>query len=546
MQTSQTVAEDKKDIQLPFHFQKIPCVRIPGLSHRDLSYIQLDPALATFYKYKPEVAAFAQVIEDKAKDKTNRELLVKVLKEQYQKVESKALSQQQIDALLEPNTFTVTTAHQPSLFTGPLYYIYKIASTINLARLLKATYPDYNFVPVFVSGGEDHDFEEVNHINLFGKSLSWESGESGSVGNMKTDSLQPVLESLKEILGSSNFADEAFQMIYESHTKHAIYSDAVFDMVNRLFGHHGLVFLNMNHPDLKRAFIPIMKDELLHQSSAGIIEKTIERLEQKGFSAQANPREINLFYLQDQHRDRIVKEGDVYKVLDSDLSFTSAEMLAELENHPERFSPNVVLRPLYQETILPNLAYIGGGGEIAYWLERKEQFEHYDLNFPMLIRRKSVLWIDKSTEKKMEKLELNLMDLMDDTDKIIRKYVKEVTDNELTVQAEKEQIEKAFDGIAAKAKEVDPGLERAILAEKTRQLKTIEQLESRILRTEKQKHDTAVNQIRAIKDKLFPNNGLQERYDNFLFIYLKHGAAALDYLVENLDPMDNRFVVVTE
>jgi bacillithiol biosynthesis cysteine-adding enzyme BshC len=546
MQTSSTVVKDSNAEQIPFHIQKIAYQDIPGLSQRDLAYLQLEERLRPFFKYEPTLQSFQQVINDKSKGSINRQLLVDVLHEQYQKVDTLQISEQQIASLAEPTTFTVTTAHQPSLFTGPLYYIYKIASTIHLSRQLNEKYPEYHFVPVFVSGGEDHDFEEVNHLHLFNKTISWESGEEGPVGRMKTKTLGPVLQELKEILGTSAYAEEAFNLLNETHTGHELYADAVFDLVHRLFGKYGLLFFNMSHPALKKAFVPIMKDELLHQTSSPIIEKTIDSLSKEGFSAQATPREINLFYLQDQRRDRIVKEGNAYKVLDTELHFTESEILAELEKNPERFSPNVVMRPLFQESILPNLAYIGGGGEIAYWLERKSQFEAYGLNFPMLVRRNSVLWIDKSSHKKMNKLELNIKDLMQDTDLIIREYVKEVTENELTIQEEKERIEKAFDDMAAKAKEVDPGLERAFLAEKTRQIKTVEQLESRLLRSEKQKHDTAINQIRGIKDKLFPNNGLQERYDNFLFFYLKHGSAALEYLIDHLDPMDRQFIVVAE
>jgi bacillithiol biosynthesis cysteine-adding enzyme BshC len=529
-----------------YSIDKIPYEKVPSLSQRDLSYIQLEKDLEPFFKYKPELSSFKKVIEDKSNETIDRNLLVKVLKEQYQKIAADKNVLNLIDSLEKENTFTLVTAHQPSLFTGPLYYFYKIASTIHLSRQLKEAYPDYNFIPVFVSGGEDHDFEEVNHIHLFNKTITWESGETGSVGNMKTASLKPVLEELKEILGSSNFADEAYELLLNAHTKHLIYADAVFEMVHELFGKHGLLFFNMNHADLKRAFIPVMKDELFNQPSSAIIEKTIEQLDKRGYSAQASPREINLFYLRDQHRDRIVLENGKYQVLNSDIQFSKDELENELESHPERFSPNVVMRPLYQETILPNLAYIGGGGEIAYWLERKAQFEHYGINFPMLVRRNSVLWIDKGSSKKMEKLNLSILDLMKDTDAIIKSYVKQSSENELTVSEEIDAIDKAFDAIAAKAKEVDPGLEKAILAEKTRQLKTVDQLGSRLLRTEKQKHDTAINQIRSLKEKLFPGNGLQERYDNFLSIYLKNGPDFINFLIDNLNPLDRKFLVIVE
>lgn len=525
----------------------LPYASVPQLAAKDVAYATQNPALKPFYQYHPTLESFRQVLADKAKQPLDRALLVTTLKEQYRNLEASRSVKLNIELLAEDNTFVVVTAHQPSLFTGPLFYWYKVFTTINLAKELGIAYPDFNFVSVLVNGAEDHDFEEINNAYIFGKTLRWEhDAVGGACGDMSTSTLAPVLAQLKEVLGESENAAQIYQHIEAAYTSHEKYADATIDLVNRLFGDYGLVALNMNVPAFKRKFIPIMREELFQQSSQALISATQDALTAAGFSGQAHARDINLFYLQNNRRDRIVREGEGFSILNTDLRFTAAEMEAELEAHPERFSPNVVLRPLFQELILPNLAYVGGGGEIAYWLERKSQFDHFGINYPVLLRRNSLLWIDKATSSRIEKLGLRVHDLFIDTDFLIKQYVALNSEGELSLQPEMAQLKALFEQIRLKALGVDATLEKAVLAEGVKQEKVIEQLEGRLARAEKQKHETAVNQIRSLKEKLFPGNGLQERTDNFLNFYLKYGPQFAEVLQEVVDPFVEGFVVVRD
>ncbi|MCB0584709.1 MAG: bacillithiol biosynthesis cysteine-adding enzyme BshC [Phaeodactylibacter sp.] len=528
--------------------RQLPFSQVPYLSKRDQSYTMGAPELRPFYRYDTERSSFAQAIEDKKKDNTDRKTLVETLREQYSNLETSQPVKDNIESLLKENTFTLVTAHQPSLFTGPLYYIYKIISTINLAETLREQYPGYNFVPVFISGGEDHDFEEVNHLHLFGKSITWENEESGPVGTMKTDTLQPVLEEVREVLGNSERAEELYALLRESVEGHSRYADTARHLANALFKDYGLVIIDMSDARLKKLFVPFIKEEILNQPSKALVEATVARLEEAGFSEQAYPREINFFYLGPELRlrERIVLEDGTYKVLNTDYAFREEELVAEIEKHPERFSPNVVMRPIYQELVLPNLAYIGGGGELAYWLERKSQFEHFGINYPMLVRRNSVLFIDQGNAKRMEKLELSVEQLFGDIEALIKEYVRENTENEISLADEKAQLNALVKGIEEKAREVDPTLVKTAAAEGQKMVNSLEQLESKLMRAEKQRHDIAINQMRTLKDKLFPGNGLQERYDNFMMYYLKYGQEFFDILKKELDPMDKRFTVIID
>ena len=526
------------------HSERIDFSLIPQISATDVAYANEEPALRKFYKYDVDLESFAKVISDRANVACDRSLLVEVLKEQYSGLTQFETVQDNIDALRSENAFTVVTAHQPCLLLGPLYFVYKIISAIRLSEELNARYPHHKIVPVFVIGGEDHDFAEINHARLFNRELVWQTDEKGAVGMMSPASLSGVLDELKLILGDSEHAVEIFDLVSKNYTEHPTYHSATQGLINDLFGNYGLLVLNMNDTKLKAGFSRFMRTELLSQPSKKLVEETQQELHSMGFKPQAFPREINMFYMKEQLRERIVLEDGVFKVLNTDIVFSRAEIELELENHPERFSPNVILRPIYQESVLPNLAYIGGGGELAYWLERKSHFQYYDLNFPMLIRRNSILWIDAAGVQKMDKLQLNATDLFQDVESLVKRYVKSHADTSIDLHEAKSAVQEQFGNIAELARKVDATLEKAVLAEQAKSLQGIEQLEARLLKAEKQRQETAVQQIRTLTQKYCPNGGLQERAENFIPYYVKYGRKYFDDLMKVCHPLEKGFVVI--
>lgn len=519
---------------------------IPQLSKTDLAYAMGDADLAPFYRWKPEAKSFAALVEARrAASDVPRTDLAAVLQKQYAALPRQEAVERHIAALAQPDTYTVVTAHQPSLFLGPLYFIYKAISTINLAQAIgKQT--GKHVAPVFVLGSEDHDLEELNHATLYGKKIVWAPGETGAVGNMRTGSLRQPLEELRAILGDSDAARHWYERVEKACLGAENFAGATQALLHDLLGRFGLVVLNMSDPALKRHFIPVLRDELLHQTSSRIVGDTIARLNALGFKTQAVPRDINLFYLEPGSRERIVLEDGMYKVLNTGRTFTPEAILEEVEQHPERFSPNVVLRPLYQEMILPNLAYVGGGGELAYWLERKDLFEHFKAPFPMLVRRNSVLWLDRDALKRLAKFGLPPTRLFEDTDSLVRAFVSMHAAAEVNLHHEIVDLQHLFDRLAGKAAAIDPTLEKAVRADEVKFRGALEQWQSRLVRAEKQKHETSLNQLRALKEKLFPGNGLQERTENVLPFLLKYGEHFLDVLINNLDPMESGFVLLED
>ena len=535
-----------ENIDIMFQKSFIPYEDLSQISDKDLAYVNKDPRLKPFYKYDTNLNEFESVIKDKQADKTNRKLLSNTLKSQYKDFNLSKATEKNIELLLEENTFTVITAHQPSLFTGPSYFIYKICSVLNLASQLNTKYSDQHIVPVFIMGGEDHDFEEISSTSIFGKKITWENSVGGSVGRLETDSLDTVLAALKDILGSRPASVEIYKTIETAFTKFKTYGEGMRYLVNELFGSYGLVVVDMSDAALKTAFAPIIEKEIFERASINYIQASVDKLEAAGFSNQAYPREINFFYLGDGFRDRIIFEDDRYKVLNQDISFTANEMKIEIERHPERFSPNVNMRPIYQEFIFPNLAYVGGGGELAYWLERRKQFEYFNINYPMLIRRNSVLIIDRGAAKKITKLEIKLDHLLQEEHVAVNTFLEIHSQNQLSLEEQKKSISQIFDQIGLLTKKIDASLSATVQAEKTKQIKSLENLEGRLKKAEKNKYDVGINQLKAVKEKLFPSNNLQERKENFLTFYTKYGQTYFDYLITNLDPFEKGLMVLQE
>ncbi|CAM3986061.1 bacillithiol biosynthesis cysteine-adding enzyme BshC [Flavobacterium sinopsychrotolerans] len=510
-------------------------------------YLEKKTKLQSLYNRFPTLENFEAQIQEKQLNfnengTLKRQILVSSLEKQYSKVETSVLTKQNIEDLNNPNTFTVTTGHQLNLFSGPLYFLYKIISTINLTTELKAKYPTYNFVPIYWMATEDHDFEEINYFNFKGKKFRWNKESTGPVGRLSTEGLAEFLEVYTLELGSSTNADTLKKLFEDSYLNHDNLADATRFLANALFGAYGLVILDADNADLKRNFIPFIKEELLQQSSHKLVLETAEKL--KEYTVQVNPREINLFYIEDDLRERIIFENDRYKVNHTKIEFSETEILILLENHPEKFSPNVIMRPLYQEGILPNLCYIGGGGEIAYWLELKSFFAAAKVTFPILLLRNSVLLATEKQAKKVDKLDLNWEDLFSKQANLVTTKTKELSDFPIDLTHLKNQLQKQFQELYDVANKTDESFLGAVKAQETKQIKGLENLEKRLLKAQKRKLSDVLQRITELQNELFPNQSLQERQTNFSEFYLEFGENLIPTLVKQLKPLDNKFDII--
>ena len=510
-----------------------------------IDYLNQKPELKTLYNRFPSIENFEKQLEEKQKnlnDNSKRNTLVSVLKKQYLSLTTSESTKINIESLESENTFTVTTGHQLNLFTGPLYFLYKIISTINLTKELKIKYPNYNFVPIYWMATEDHDFEEINYFNFKGKKFRWFKNTLGPVGRLSTEGLNEVFEVFSAELGMGTNADDLRKLFQKSYIEHSNLADSTRFLANELFKEYGLVILDADNADLKREFIPYMKEELLHQTSYKNVKETIADL--KEYLIQVNPREINLFYIEDNLRERIILENGIYKINNTKIQFSETEILTELKNNPEKFSPNVILRPLYQEVILPNLCYIGGGGEIAYWLELKSMFETANITFPILLLRNSALLVTQKQSQKAAKLNLTWADLFSEQNELINKKVKSFSEFSIDLTIQKEHLKNQFHYLHSLIHQTDKSFAGAVKAQEAKQIKGIENLEKRLLLSQKRKHSHELERIVGLQNELFPNKGLQERQANFSEFYIENGREIISKLMTELNPLEYQFCLM--
>ena len=496
-----------------------------------LDYINQKENLKPFYNLYPSIDNFKKALENRKFPQQNREILVRVLESQYT---SAGLESPSIPLLGNDTTYTVTTGHQLNLMTGPLYFIYKIVSTVNLAERLKKEYPQYDFVPVYWMATEDHDFAEINHFQFDGQKYAWESDQKGAVGEFEID------DKLKFLLKENRFIPDFLKEAYLGSKNLA---EAVLKYVHHLFGEKGLVVLDAHNKELKSLFSPVIKSDLFEMKANTLVQERTESLAALGYKSQIHPREINFFYLDKGLRERIIKDGEAYHVANTSLRFDKAEMEDLIETSPEKFSPNVVLRPLYQEVILPNLAYLGGPAEVVYWLQLKGVFDRYEVDFPMLMPRNFAMVIDKNTKRKIKRLGLGHEEIFQDFGDWKRKYIKEHSELDLFLVAEKEKINSVIDHIKDDVSKVDLTLKHSVESMKIRIDKILNHFSKKIRRAEERNFEDSIQKMESIKSVLFPQGVPQERYTNLLQFYLED-ENFIKELEGLFDPLDFRYIIL--
>ncbi len=499
-----------------------------------IDFIQQKELLKPFYHRFPNINNFKEQIVEKSEELLNRAVLVQSLKKQYENIADLSnKTVQQIELLNSENTYTVTTGHQLNIFTGPLYFHFKIITVINACKKLKEAYPEYNFVPIYWMASEDHDLDEIRSVQVKGEKFKWETQQTGAVGKMNTKGLELIAQKIAAKNG-------VFQNAY---SKSENLADATRWYVHELYGKEGLIILDGDDKDLKKEFIPVIKEDILNHTANQLVEKQSAKLDDLGYKSQTYPREINFFYLKGDIRNRIVKNEDAYEVIDTPIKFTEKEILLEIEENPERFSPNVILRPLYEEMILPNLAYTGGPAEVAYWMQLKPVFEHFKVTFPILLPRNFGLVIPNIIQHKVKKLKLSAAQIFKEREKLKKSITKKISGQKLHLNEERQQLIQLMDDIKQYAEEIDISLSEMTAAETQKIRNSVDKIEKKMLAAEKRRLGDKMRQIDEIKDYLFPGNGLQERKENFLPFY-QNDPKFLKRLMKNFNPFELKFHIL--
>ena len=529
------------------------------MSLREIEYNKVDGFSKLLIDYTKNNGQFSDLItgfasfdnlkkqishKSKNYDKTFREILVKEISSQYNDIDLTELQKSNIKKLAENKTFTITTGHQLNLLTGPMYFIYKIISVVNLCEKMQRKYPKFNFVPIFWMASEDHDFEEINNFYFQGSKFKWYSSQTGVVGEFKLDSINDVINEFEKYVSDFPYSNEIIKMLKECYTNSTDLSSATRKLVNTLFSKNGLIIIDANNKNLKSLFSDIIKKEINEKVIFNQSKKSMQRLNELNYNIQANPREINLFYIDDGKREKIVEMKNGFQSSNGLKKWTSQQILHDIDTSPEKFSPNVLFRPIYQEYILPNICYIGGPAEVAYWLQLKSVFESLNITFPIILNRNSALLLDKRLIDKLNKLDVSIEEILMPEEILKGKLVKKYSKLKLDFTNLKQNLNDQFLELKKIANQTDKSFIGALSAQEKKQINGLEMLEKRLLKSEQKIHQDKINRVLKIRDKIFPGGKPQERISNFSEFYVNEGISMISLIKNNLDPMSHKFSVI--
>lgn len=502
----------------------IPIQDLPFFSFLVKDYLKESENAQSLYSFNPSMVGLKQALLSKEKNYTQRSILAKILDKNYDSIDN--LSQLEIEhlELLKKNGFAVTTAHQPNLFLGPLYTITKAISTIALANKLNLDLKEKKVVPIFVIGSEDHDKEELLHTYLFGKKYEWTTEQKGPIGSMIIDdSFIHVLHEWLGAFGTMPYAEELKVAYLSSYVLNRRIAEGFASFLRKLLGRYGLIVLDLNMSEVKEAMIPVFEKELKENFSFNALKSNLEFI-RENYSVQAEPREINLFEYKDVERIRIDKVEE--------------HLITKLKSSPESFSPNVILRPLMQQTVLPSIANIGGGAEVSYWLQLKPIFESANIDFPVILLRDIISVIDHKSWEKWTSSGYSELDFFLPIDELKKKIALKDSNLELEFSTIENELTATFSNLETLVTSIDKSLQGSYESELVKLKKSLELLYGKAVKAEKRKHEESIAALEKIKSKVFEDNYLIERKENFSAYYLKGGKDWVESMLANANPLD--------
>jgi len=477
-------------------------------------YLDQKEDISECYSFEHSFEGVIAAAKARATESKDYSVLVEVLTAQARA--SKYASKSVFDNIekLNSGAVTITTGHQLCIYGGPLFFFHKILSAVALSRKLQES--GIEAVPVYWMASEDHDFEEINHVFINNEKVSWEIDAKGPVGRLMLNQLSGFKQKLSVLFSNDPLKKETLVKLDAIYAQNKNLAEATRDFVYSVFSEFGVVVIDADDSRLKSQFKPIIKRELEEQFSNKALEKSNKKLAELGYALQVEGREINLFYMLDYYRERLVKTEGGFATADGIHSWESQELLAEVDEYPERFSPNVVLRPLYQEAILPNAAYIGGPGELSYWLQLKLVFDAVNCFYPAALLRDMVMISTEKSQKRLSQLEINYADARLKYDDLLKLVVRKEGSHEHLVDESMEQISSSLDNLLTRLGELNENLKISGETEKIRILRRLTSLQKKVLRHDKKHAGTASTRIEEIKNALFPFDTPQERVHNWL------------------------------
>ncbi|MFI5263558.1 MAG: bacillithiol biosynthesis cysteine-adding enzyme BshC [Candidatus Kapaibacterium sp.] len=491
-------------------------------------------------------AAFKDLLVKKASlasspdEKAKRRVLVDELHKQHsnagtltQKVE------ENLKTLFGERCCAVVTGQQVGILGGPLYTIYKALHTVVLTKELRALYPDYQFVPIFWQETEDHDFEETSGINIITsnfelRNIRYKPAEDISrrqIGGLllEKEAIERVFSEIESFIPKTDFTDDILALYKNAYQEDFTFAEAQAQLLGELLSPEGLLILNPNTPELKKQAVHLFKKEIeTAPYLSDCIQKLSKEIEKAGYHAQLDPQGMNLFIAEEGRRYKLSKIGDGFSYNSKVLS--SVEINAILAEHPERFSMNVVMRPLVQDIILPTVAYIAGPGETAYFAQLKPAYDWAGIQMPQIVSRISMTFIEDRFEKLLVKYNISVPDFLENANDIVPKILSTEQEKILAGSFSEtgKQLDQALESLRPVISMTDATLDPALNSLKGKILSTLKDFEGKSLAAERKKQSGTKQQFEKASNILLPEGKLQERELSLLYFLNKYG---LDFWV---------------
>ncbi len=477
----------------------------------------------------------------------NRGTLSAILQNQYQNRQISEISAKNLSLLREKTTLAVVTGQQLGILGGPLYTFYKIITAIKLCNNLNERYDDFHFVPMFWLEGDDHDFEEVKSINIIDennnlKKISYEDEipeeeNKGSVGFLKLNQdINRFFDELNTELRDTEFKNEILNKLKSFYSEGRTFKDAFRDLIFWIFDEYGLIIFDPQDTEVKKLLTPIFKKEISgFRAHSEKLVNVSAKLEEE-YHAQVKVRPINLFFHTDEGRYLIEPVENDFRLRRKRKKFSYEELQSLIEKEPQRFSPNVLLRPICQDYLLPTAFYIGGPSEIAYFAQVAPLYSLYQVEPPIIYPRSSATILEKNIISLLEKYELNMEEVFTNPDTLKNKVLTIISPNSLDdiFSQVSNEIELTYDRLKERLFEFDKTIADASTKYRQKSTHYLDELKGKALDAQKKKHEVTLRQVEKLNTALFPASKLQEREINFIYFAYRYGTEFIKTLFDEL------------
>lgn len=528
---------------------------LPGFNNLFIDYINSFSLVSPYYKYDyHDDDSFLSAINAKKESYLkhsdySRQDVSAILKSQNEFFNSSDKTFENIQMLNDDNTFAVVTGQQVGILSGNYYTILKAINTIQLSDYLNTIYPDYKFIPVFWLECDDHDFEEINHINIFDSKNILTKLEYFKNGTPQEKYLTPAdrnyfdnhIENFKEELfrklSNTDFAEEIKNIINRSYKEGLNFTVTFARYMNFILKDKGLVFINPADAEIKNILKPVFEKELqsFPQSCENVIENSA-MLEQN-YQPQIKPQVINLFYIYNNNRYLIEnKTENVFSLKNSRQTFSKEEMFFNLEKNTKDFSPNVVLRPICQDYLLPTITYIGGPSEIAYFAQLKKVYETFDVEMPVIYPRTSVTFLENRVNNFLVKNEIKFEDIFD-TQKVKMQIIEKTSEVNVEdiISEYIKDLNTALWSLNGEVRKIDKNMETLIKNKSDKYIESLESVKKKLFEAQERLHTSTLSKLQSIIDNIYPDGAMQERKINITYYLNKYGLDIISYIMNQID-----------